>query len=49
MLLFMLGGLLAVALLVAIWAYIEGWQLKVELMHESFQSATYSDGYYYAD
>jgi hypothetical protein len=25
------------------------WQLKVELMHESFQTATYSDGYYYAD
>lgn len=25
------------------------WQLKVELMHETFQTATYSDGYYYAD
>ncbi len=25
------------------------WQVRVELMHETFQTATYSDGYYYAD
>ncbi len=25
------------------------WQVKAELMHESVQTATYSDGYYYAD
>jgi hypothetical protein len=25
------------------------WQVKVQLMHESVQTATYSDGYYYAD
>ena len=25
------------------------WQVRVELMHEDFETATYSDGYYYAD
>lgn len=25
------------------------WQVRVELMHETVQTATYSDGYYYAD
>ena len=25
------------------------WQVRVELMHEEFNTATYSDGYYYAD
>lgn len=25
------------------------WQVKAQLMHESVQTASYSDGYYYAD